>query len=60
MTEFVANNNDFLLTRLSSFFISKSLYLCISFDIINFLDIITCERINKNKTIDIFEAMQSI
>ena len=36
MAEFVVNNNDFLSTKLSLFFASKSLYLHMSFDIIEF------------------------
>ena len=60
MIKFVANNNYFLLTKLSPFFTLKSLYLQMSFDIINLLNITTCERINKKKAINISEAMQSI
>ena len=57
MAKLVANNHDFLSIKLFLLFASRGLYLCISFDIINFLDIIICERINKKKTIDIFETM---
>ena len=39
MIEFVANNNQFISTKLSLFFILKSLHLYISLDIIDFLDI---------------------
>ncbi len=57
----MVNNNDFLLTRLSSFFFAlKGLHPCISFDIINLLDITTREQINKKKAIDISQAMESI
>ena len=61
MVEFVANNNNSAPTRLSLFFASKGLYLRISFDIVDFSDTTTCERINKKKAIDIIsESMQSI
>ena len=56
----MANNNDFLLTRLSVFFTSRVLYLCISFNIVDFLNTITHEQINKKKSIDIFKAMQLV
>ena len=49
MTEFVANNNDFLSIKLSPFFASRGLYPWISFDIVNFSDTITHEQINKKK-----------
>ena len=60
MAEFTANNNNFLLTRLSPFFASRGLHPCMNFDIINLSDTTTCEQINKKKAIDIFETMQSI
>lgn len=60
MVEYMANNNDSLSTRLSLFFVSENLYPCISFDVVNFSDIITRKRINKNKAIDIFEAIKLI
>lgn len=60
MVECVANNNDSLSTRLSLFFISKNLYPRISFNVVNFSDITTCKRINKNKAIDIFEVIKLI
>lgn len=57
MIEFVINNNDSAFTRLSLFFTSRGLYLCISFDIIDFLDFIICEQLNNKKATDIFKAM---
>ena len=60
MVEFAINNNKFAFAILSLFFILKCIYLCISFDIINFLYIITYKQINKKKVIDILEAIQSI
>ena len=49
IAEFTANNNDSLSTKFFLFFALKSLYLWISFDIINFLDITIYEQINKKK-----------
>ena len=60
MAEFAANNNDFSSTKLSPFFASRGLHLRMSFDIVDLSDTTTRERINKKKTIDISEAMQSI
>ena len=59
MIEFAVNNNNFLSAKLSLFFASKSLYLCISFDIVDFSNITTHKYINKSKTIDISEAIQA-
>ena len=60
MAEFAANNNDSASIKLSSFFASRGLYLCMSFDVVDFLDTTTRKRINKKKAIDISKAMQSI
>ena len=60
MAEFGIKNNDFLLTRLSLFFISRGLHLYISFDVIDLLHTITHEQINMKKAIDISKAMESI
>ena len=60
MAEFAANNNNSSSTRLSPFFASRGLHPCMSFDVIDLSDTTTRERINKKKTIDISEAMQSI
>ena len=49
----MANNNYFISIKLSLFFVLKSLYLFISFNIIEFFDIITYKLINKKKIIDI-------
>ena len=60
MAEFAANNNNFLLTRLSLFFALRGLHPCISFDVVDLSDTTTRERINKKKAMDISKAMQSI
>lgn len=60
MTEFVTKNNNFASIKLSPFFTLGGLYLCISFDVIDFLDKITRKQINKKKAIDISKAIQSI
>lgn len=59
ITEF-ASNNDFISTKLSLFFASRGLYLCISFDIVDLLDITTFKQINKKKAINISKIIQSI
>lgn len=60
MAKFTANNNSSIPTRLSPFFALRGLHLRIIFDIVNFSDIKIQEWINKKKTIDISESMQSI
>ena len=60
MAKFAANINNFTSTKLSLFFVLKDLHPCMSFDVINFLDIIICEQINQKKAIDILKSMQSI
>ena len=60
MAEFAANNNNSLSTKLSPFFASRGLHLRMSFDVVDFSDTTTRERMNKKKAIDISEAMQSI
>lgn len=57
MREFAANNNDYISTKLSPFFVSRSLHPRISFDIVDFLDTITHEGINIKKPIDISKAI---
>lgn len=57
MAKFIANNNNFVSTRLFQFFISIGLYLCMNFNIINFSDTTACEQINIIKAIDIFEVI---
>lgn len=57
---FATNNNNFIFIGLSPFFASKSLYLCMNFDIINLSDITTRKQINKKKDIDIFKVIQLI
>lgn len=53
MVKFITNNNKSVSTKLFPFFIFKNLYLYMSFDIVNFSNANTCERINKQKTLDI-------
>lgn len=53
----MANSNKFTLAKLFPFFISKNLYLYMSFDIINLLDNTIYKWINKKKTINIFEII---
>ena len=55
MVESAVNNNNSASTRLSSFFVSKGLHLRMSFDVIDFSDIITREQIDKKKAINISE-----
>ena len=47
MVEFVVNNNDFTFIKISPFFISRGLYLQISFNVVDFFDITTHKQINK-------------
>ena len=56
----MANNNNLASTRLFLFFALRGLHLRMSFDIIDFLDTTTSERINKKKTISILECIQLI
>ena len=60
MAEFVANNIDSASTRLSPFFASRGLHPRMSFDVDDFSDTTTYERINKKKAIDISKSIQSI
>ena len=57
MAKIATNNKIFLLTKLFSFFILRNIYPQMSFNIIDLLDNIICERIIK-KAIDISKAMQ--
>ena len=56
IAKFMANNNNFASNRLSLFFASRGLYLRMSFDVINLLNTITHERINKKKAIHISKS----
>ena len=49
MAKFAANNNKSAFTKLSPFFVGKSLYPQISFDIVDFSSAKICERIYKQK-----------
>ena len=57
MAEIAANNNDFVSIKLYPFFPSKGLNLYISFNVINFSNIIIQKRINKKKAINISKAI---
>lgn len=57
IAKFAANDNNSSFTKLSPFFLSKDLYLYMSFDIINFYNTTICQCINKNKAIDTSKAM---
>ena len=60
MAEFAANNNNFAFTRLFLFSASKSLYLYMSYDIIELSNITICKWINKKKAIHISNLIQLI
>ena len=57
MAEFAANNNNSTSTRLSPFFALRGLHSRMSFNVVDFSDTTIRERINKEKTIDISEAI---
>ena len=59
MTEFAANNNESVSTKLSLFFATKSLDPHMSFDIVDLSDTSTCERILKQKALDISRNMET-
>ena len=52
MTKFAANNNKLASIKLSLFFATKGLHLCISFDIMKLFDTCIRERIFKQKAFD--------
>lgn len=56
MVEFATSNNNFIFTKLFTLFVSKILYLHISFDVINILDETTPKGIDKKKAINISEV----
>lgn len=60
MAEFMTNHNKSVFIKLSLFFLLKSLYLRLSFDIIDFSNTIFYKQINKIKIINILKVMQSI
>ena len=53
MAKFAANNNKSASTTLSPFFATKGLHPHMSFDIIDLSNTSTCERIFKQKALDI-------
>ncbi len=59
MAEFAANNNELASIKLSPFFATKGLHLCMSFDIVELFNASTCERILKQKALDISGNMKS-
>ena len=60
MAEFATNNNELASTKLFPFFANKGLHLHINFVIIDLSDANTCERIYKQKTLDIFRNLETI
>ena len=58
MAEFAANNNKSAFTKLSPFFATKGLHPHMSFDIVDFSNASTCERIFKQKALDISRNME--
>lgn len=60
MVKFVANNNNSTSIKVFLFFALRGLHLCMSFDIINFLDTIACKQINQEKSINISESIHLI
>ena len=60
MAEFAANNNESASNKLYPFFATKGFHFRISFDIIDFSDTNTCERIFKQKALDIFGNINTI
>lgn len=58
MAEFAANNNELAFTKLILFFASKSLHLCMSFDIVDLFNANICKRIHKQKAFNIFKYMK--
>ena len=59
MAEFAANNNKLAFIKLSLFFVSKDLYFCMSFDIIDIFNTNTCKEIYKQKVLDIFGNIET-
>lgn len=50
MAKFVGYNNDSVFTRLSPFFDLGKSHICLSFDVVNFSNSITRERLNNIKS----------
>ena len=59
MAEFAANNNESVSTKLSLFFATKGLHPRMSFDIVDLSNASTCERILKQKALDISRNMET-
>ena len=57
MVEFIFYNNESTSTKFFPFFACKILNPCISFDILELSDVSTCERIFKQKILDIYGDM---
>ena len=60
MTKFAIIECHSIITKVSSFLITKNFYFRMSFDIVDFSTIITRERILKCKTVDIFSEIKNI
>ena len=59
IAKFAANNNVLASTKLFPFFVTKSLYPNMSFDIIELSNTNICEQIFQQKTLDISGNMQT-
>ena len=59
MVKFAANNNKLASTKLSPFFATKGLHFRMSFDIVDLSNASTCERIFKQKALDISRNMET-
>ncbi len=59
MAEFAANNNESASPKLSSFFATKGLHSRMSFDIVDLSNASTCERILKQKALNISRNMKT-
>lgn len=59
IVEFTANNNKLVSIKLSPFFITKGLYLYLSFDLVKLSNASTCKWIIKLKALDILGNLQT-
>lgn len=59
MTEFAANNNELTSTKLSLFFATKGLHLCMSFNIVELSNANSRKRTFKQKALDISGIMKT-
>lgn len=59
MTEFIVYNNKSASSKLSLFLATKGLHLCINFDKVDLINANICQRVFKQKTVDIFGNMET-